>query len=555
MAQFPKVVAHFETQLVNKIDSSSSTMELSSVSTPAGNLGAGTYGFVIEEESASRREYVIGTLSGSTLTFTHRDLSPTDATTTDASGDTDRQSHRKGASVKLTNFPILLLIQRVLEGTDQLDADAPLEYDATASITGNNMLATKAYVDAVVNGGTVTFDNQIFTGDAGETVAAGELVYCNESDGEWYLVDATDTSTFENVRVGIAQGAGTDGNPISGGVLVEGLDNNISYTAGQLYYATDTAGALGTSAGTNSFVVGVGDANNKLVFLPYYSVTTREKAALAGGGDFGTPSGTNKFLTESWASGDGSSEVVVFTASGTWTKDAGLKRIRVQAWGGGGSGGKDTTQESGGGGGGGYAEAWIEAADLGATETVTIGAGGAAISASQAQGNAGGNTTFGSLLTAYGGGGGAQGASGAGGGGGGGMFAAGSTPTTSSAGVGGNGGAGQLFAGDGGDGVGSGAGENSYFGGGGGGGTDGTTADDGGDSVWGGAGGGAAETPNAGAGGTSKFGGNGGAGVSHASNNATDGSQPGGGGGAKYGASGNSGAGGDGQVIVTEYYV
>jgi hypothetical protein len=271
-------------------------MELSSISTPAGNLGAGTYGFVIEEESASRREYVIGTLSGSTLTFTHRDLSPTDATTTDASGDTDRQSHRKGASIKLTNFPILLLIQRVLDGTDQLDADAPLEYDATASISGNNMLATKAYVDAVVNGGTVTFDNQIFTGDAGETVADGELVYLKEADGEWYLVDATDTATFQNVRIGIAQGAGTDGAAISGGVLVSGIDNTISYTAGQLYYATDVAGALGTSAGTNTFVVGIGDANNKLVLLPYYLPTPTEKDALAGSS--GTPSSTNPYKTK-----------------------------------------------------------------------------------------------------------------------------------------------------------------------------------------------------------------------------------------------------------------
>lgn len=278
----PKVAAHFETQLVNKIDSTSTTMELSSVSTPAGSLGAGTYGFVIEEETTGKREYVIGTLSGSTVTFTHRDLSPLDATTTGSSSDTDRQSHRKGSSVKITNFPLLLLLQRIFVGDDQLDASSPLEYDAAPSLVAGNQLATTQYVLDNINGGTVSLQNQLYAGDAGETISAGEYVYLKESDGEWYKVDATDISTIEARLKGIAQGAGTDGNAISGGVLVEGLDNSISYTAGQLYYASDTAGALATSAGTYEHVIGIGDANNKLVLLPdYYTPTESQKDFLA----------------------------------------------------------------------------------------------------------------------------------------------------------------------------------------------------------------------------------------------------------------------------------
>ena len=264
---FPKIVAHFETLLVNKIDSNSATMVLESIATPAGNLGVGTYGFVIEEESGSKREYCIGTLSGNTVTFTKRDVSPLDATTADASSDTTRQSHRKGSSVKLTDFPILLLIQRILEGTDQLDPTTPLQYSGTASISSANQLATKRYVDETASGGAITFDNQIYTADAGEDITQGESVYLKDSDGKWYKTKADTPATLDQTLKGIAQGAGTNGDAIAGGVLVQGLDNTTSYTTGQLYYLSDTAGAISATAGTNAYPIGVGDANNKLVLF------------------------------------------------------------------------------------------------------------------------------------------------------------------------------------------------------------------------------------------------------------------------------------------------
>jgi hypothetical protein len=252
--------------------------------------------------------------------------------------------------------------------------------------------------------------------------------------------------------------------------------------------------------------------------------------------------------------------IQAFTASGTWTKPSGYDAtcpVLIRAWGGGGSGSRTATGFPSGGGGGAYTEVWRQLSELGATETVTIGAGGAAQTTDSA-GVDGGNTTFGSLVTAYGGGGG-NGIGGANGGGGGGGIASAGT----SAGAGGGllggvsaadaAGTDSLFGGGGGgDGAttASHAGGSSVYGGGGGGGGSGdsSTGANGGNSVYGGGGGGAgSDGGTGGSGGSSVHGGDGGGGGGGATPG-TAGSQPGGGGGGSDAA--NSGAGGDGMVEV-----
>jgi hypothetical protein len=96
--------------------------------------------------------------------------------------------------------------------------------------------------------------------------------------------------------------------------------------------------------------------------------------ALAGGGDFGTPSSANKFLTEDFLS-NSPPEVVTFTSSGTWTKDAGLKYITLEQVAPGTNGQTVSTNTMGSGGrSGGYCKKTILASSLGSTESVTIGA-------------------------------------------------------------------------------------------------------------------------------------------------------------------------------------
>lgn len=126
----------------------------------------------------------------------------------------------------------------------------------------------------------------------------------------------------------------------------------------------------------------------------------------------------------------GAVRIQVFTADGTYTPHANMKYAIIEAVGGGGGGGGSTGNASyltsgGGGGSGAYSRKVVTASDVGASKTVTIGAGGTGVS--NANGNSGGDTSVGTLCVAKGGSFGTLGTSGAFGAGGTGGLASGGT--------------------------------------------------------------------------------------------------------------------------------
>jgi len=175
----------------------------------------------------------------------------------------------------------------------------------TPVVDGNP--ATKAYVDTVA-GGVTTTPRIVVTGIAGENVTADQLVYLKASDGKWWLCDADTASTVDNVQLGLTQGAGSADGNISGGVLTQGLATLTAFTvtAGTKYYASNTAGGISTSAGTTEVTIGEvpSGSTTTIYFYPRFDqqVTENELDAMVGGGDFGTPSNSNKFITQSYNS-------------------------------------------------------------------------------------------------------------------------------------------------------------------------------------------------------------------------------------------------------------
>ncbi len=225
---------------------------------------------------------------------------------------------------------------------------------------------------------------------------------------------------------------------------------------------------------------------------------------------------SSSFTKYTFAAGTGTGS----TRTHTWTKPSTGSTAVVLIWGGGGAGGADDNVGGGGGAGSNCGFGLFPLADLGATETITIGQGGQG-SSSDGNGANGTNSTFGSHVTSYGGRGGNDDD---------GDTALGSTPFSRGAlsGFGFVSPAFDLFSG-------------------GNGGTQGNTGTSGlgGNAIFGGAGGGSSASDKAG--GTSLIAGNGGAGRDAAST-AFDGSIPGGGGGAAQ--SGTAGSGGNGECWV-----
>lgn len=147
----PKVVALFEDSLQNSITASSTSMTLVDGTDKEGNSLSGTYGFIIDEGS-SDEEFVIATCSGTICASLTRGVSVTDGETSVYSL---IKAHRRGASVKVTDAPVLMVIQRLLNGDERFPNLVGYVSD-DLSIASTSDFASKRYVDNVANQGAAT---------------------------------------------------------------------------------------------------------------------------------------------------------------------------------------------------------------------------------------------------------------------------------------------------------------------------------------------------------------------------------------------------------------
>ena len=216
------------------------------------------------------------------------------AGTSPYAGASTGEDFQSGAEVIVSNDPLTLSRFANLDVAGTFTAI--MTFSALPQITAGNPVAAndiarKAYVDSVVAGIATTI-NVIVAGTAGETLVAGNLIYFDDTDNEWKKCDADTAATVENAMLGIAQGAGVDGGAISGGVLVRGLDANQSgLAAGAIYYASNTAGGLSSSAGTKEVTIGFAYSATQIYFNPRFNQQLTENQqdlieAIEGGTDF-----------------------------------------------------------------------------------------------------------------------------------------------------------------------------------------------------------------------------------------------------------------------------
>lgn len=185
-----------------------------------------------------------------------------------------------------------------------------------------------------------------------------------------------------------------------------GANSNITSLSGLTTPLSVPQGGTGITSAT-AYAVLVGGTTSVNPFQSVASVGTAGQV-LTSNGAGAKPS----FQAVSAAGAFSSIVIQVFTATGTYTPTSGMKYCIVELVGGGGGGGGTTTcaaneiSSGGGGGGGGYAIKMFSAATIGASQAVTIGAGGTAGAVGGGTGGTGGTTSLGALLSATGGSGG-----------------------------------------------------------------------------------------------------------------------------------------------------
>lgn len=234
------------------------------------------------------------------------------------------------------------------------------------------------------------------------TGAAGSVVTVTRNhDGQGAFSHA-DGATFDHVAAAIDHSEANT--HINTGTGVHGLAGTLVDTTTAQTISGKTLSTVGNPALVGkSSVVTTGKSLQLQSSAGVEKLSVDDLGNLTAAGAVNATLGFKVFGTSMGTASD----LVVFTAGGTWTKPSGLKGICVRVVGGGGGGGGTVGAGSGracgaGGGAGGYSEKFIPAASLGATETVTIGAGGAGHS-STTPGDTGGTSSFGAHCSATGG--------------------------------------------------------------------------------------------------------------------------------------------------------
>lgn len=319
------MVTNFKTTLTSGLTSggSETTINLGSVTTTDGHTlvmaDIGDIGFIVIAPGTSSMEICSFTgISGTSLTGVTRGL-PFYGTSTSAVS-ANKKAHGSGEIVIISNNHHWFSEQYVTTDDTQtisgVKTFSVLPVTTAGNPTDDTEFARKAYVD-LVGTGLATTNKLIIAGTAGATLAAGNLIYLDTADGEWKLCDADTAASVENILLGIAQGAGTDGNAITSGVLIKGLDSNqTGLTANTKYYASNTAGEISSSAGTKEVTIGFAVSTTSIIFAPRYDQQLTEDQQDALAGSSGTPSTSNKYVTEDDVSAAAASGKIV-RATGT----------------------------------------------------------------------------------------------------------------------------------------------------------------------------------------------------------------------------------------------
>lgn len=154
----PAVIANFQTTLAQGIGSTDTSMTLVNGTDALGANLTGYMCFTVDANT-SNSEFICGTASSTSVTVLVRGISPTNP---NATSSTLALTHRRGASVVVTNYPQLGFITRIINGQDTFPN--VIQYDTSVT---NSAIAANNY--NLVDYGTLASTSFSGTVDASTT--------------------------------------------------------------------------------------------------------------------------------------------------------------------------------------------------------------------------------------------------------------------------------------------------------------------------------------------------------------------------------------------------
>lgn len=274
-ATIPKAVALFETTLASKISSTATSMTMTSGTDKSGDSLSGYICYIIDEGTASE-EFVCGTTSGTAVSSMIRGIDPIDG---DEEVSSLKKSHRRGASIKVSDYPVIGVITRIINGDETFPNK--LTYASQPSLTGDEDIATKKYIDDISIAGCSNISETVK--GIGELASIAELSAGTATGGTGanLLAHAEDFGNTSSAKQMVAV---TDAD---GDIPVEFMELNATWA---FTGTTSFAGSTNISTATNWKLGGVAytgamaDLNEAEVFFGATNITGAEAEDLTDGG-------------------------------------------------------------------------------------------------------------------------------------------------------------------------------------------------------------------------------------------------------------------------------
>lgn len=292
-ATIPTIVALFETSLASSVTSTGTSMTLVTGTDKQGNALSGTYGFIIDEGSASE-EFVLCSATGTALSGCTRGISVTDGKTAVTAL---QKTHRRGASIKITNYPQLAILSRILNASESIPNKIYYPSAQDFSLASSSVLVDKNYVDSGILAGctnasttvkgcyeSATLAEILASTATGGTGAALVVTadYFTASSSANKVVVTNPSGYIDSSFLNISSGLEATGNNaisvkvVSGGGLTAAAEG-LKFTASKSFGGTGADGALNITTGNTAVSAG----NQRTLVKNYTSISISAGASLS----------------------------------------------------------------------------------------------------------------------------------------------------------------------------------------------------------------------------------------------------------------------------------